>query len=638
MEPAGAQIDLKPGQAYASYPLPYEIQTPQYTYPNALTMTRSGYKTSEFAYSIIMKRARAKSSAPLWVWDNSGEHPEEMPDHDMTMFLKRVNQYIGQRMFWQITQIFRDIAGFAAWEIESDRGGTPLRLWPMLPHWCSFLRGAPFNDDGTANPYSRIRAIRYQPYGLAPMDIPMDRVIFMSNGESYDPEYNSVRFYSPLMHAFPIVEVDSGMTLFLNDFVKHGAKFSGLISVAQTITDTTAKDIQRRFSEYHGGAENWSQPLVLGNGSDYKTMQMNFRDMAFAELDARNETRICNAFDMDPIVANARAGLDVSSYNNKTEADKNWMHTWLVPAWEEDAESLTEQLLPRFESNPDNFYCAFQTKDVWGLNEDRDSLSKRTVEEAKAGIIDRDEAREALNLDPIDVDEQGNPITDESGEPVHTWLNVTIRESASTTGAAELTQGEGDAPMGQEAKPAQKPTEEQVAAADAEEKDFRKFARKRTKEGKADIIKDFEFKFVSPGRQAELLAEFGIIVAVAEKNTEGEALMIYQELKRLADAFKNAPSGPTVVRLETAEDRDTIRNEIRSSIRGIPAPVVNVQPQKVDVNIDMTPLAGAFDRMAEVIKAKDTINNIEVKIPTPTKRKAKVTFNSDGKPVAIEDV
>ena len=463
-----------------------------------------------------MKRAKAKSSAPIRVMDDSGEHPVEVPDHPLTKFMKKVNQFIPERMFWQISSIFRDIGGFAAWEVETNRLGDPLRLWPILIHWCAFMRGEPFDEDHNINEYSRLRCIRYTPYGLAPVDIPMERILFFSNGDSYDPEFNSVRFFSPLMHAFPLVEVDTGMTYFLNDFVKHGAKFAGLISIDQTINDTTAKDIQRRFQEYHGGVQNWSQPLVLGNGSKYSTMQMNFKDMAFADLDARNEARICNAFDIDPIVASARAGLAVSTYANKEEADKNWLHGWLAPSLEEDAQVIADQLLPRFEAHPEKFHVEFDTSNVWGFNDDRDKLSIRTVNEAKIGVIDRDEAREELGFDPIDVDENGDTLTDDDGNPVHTWLNVTIRETATPTGGApeELTtSAEGDQPdgaPGQVAIPnaSRKLSTADQEAANSEEKKFRVFANKRIKSGREDEIVEYEFKFVSDVRQAELLKEY----------------------------------------------------------------------------------------------------------------------------------
>ena len=79
--PVGAELGLPKGGAYASYFPTYETQTPQYTTPNPYTMANIGYRTNELVYALISKRAKALSEAPLWVWDNAGETPEELDEH-----------------------------------------------------------------------------------------------------------------------------------------------------------------------------------------------------------------------------------------------------------------------------------------------------------------------------------------------------------------------------------------------------------------------------------------------------------------------------------------------------------------------------------------------------------------------------
>lgn len=619
-QPAGFDIRLPKGGAYASFPPQYEVTTPQYTYPAPLTMVRQAYKTNEFAYSIMQTRAQAKSAAMACVFDNEGEHPEIDPKHVMTKFLRRPNQFMSWRKFMQIKQIFQDIAGFAAFEIETNILGEPLRLWPMLPHFCSFLRGNPYNDDMTINKSARIRAIRYMPYGLPWKDIPIENILFFSNGEGYDPEYNDIRFYSPLMHAFPVVEVDSALTFFLNDFVKHGAKIAGLISVQQTINDTVAQDIQRRYTEYHGGSGNWSKPLVLGLGAAYTPMQMTLEDMAYAALDAHNEARICNAFSIDPIVAGAKAGLDVSTYSNKEAAFTDWYRSWVVPSWEEDAEIFESQLLPFYEGEEqERFTVAFDTRNVWALTEDMNAKWTRVIEATKIGLICRDEGREAIDYSPIDNVEEG---MDERKE---VWLNAAA-DPKQIAVREELQQRNLDNPPKEKPQEAEQ-SEADKEAAESEEKKFRKFARSRVKEGKADVISEWEFKFVSLARQAELLSEFGIVSAIAESDTPAETVTLYSQLKRIAQQYReNTTPAPQPVNVTVHIPQQA-------------APVVNMSAaQAPDVTVNVSPTPIEVKNAANVAPTPIENKVIMPEQPKPMKRKAKIIKDKDGHPVGIEDV
>lgn len=488
----GQQVGLKPGQAYASFYNPIEVSAPSYIQPNPYTMITAGYTSNEFAYSIIQKRALAKSQAVVKLC----QYPdgEEVEEHPLLDLLHNPNP--APNMTWQVweqmKQVTQDIAGFCAFEIEYSNVGDIRALWYMTPYWCSFLRGQ----------QEPLRAIRYQPWGLQPIDIPFKdeagrpKILFFSDGENFDPRTDRIRFRSPMMAAFPQVEVDNAMTFFLNDFVKHGAKFAGLISVAQTIDQTQADDYRRRWRDQHGGAENWSDPLILGNGATYSSMQMNFRDMAFPEFDARIELRICNAFGISTIVAGARAGLDVSSYNNKAQAQKDWYHDWVIPSWKSDADNIGTQLLPLYFSYPENYYIEFDFSDVYALKEDRDAQVKRAVDGYKAKVMKLNEARDEIGLPPVDdgddfaADPPPQPFGNQNGNP-----------------------------FGK-----QEPEEDSEEKQD-EVKAFRKFAKQRVKEGKSSIIASFEFKYHTIDEQKGLLSEFGIVTELAP------------ELKQLVDAI-----------------------------------------------------------------------------------------------------
>jgi HK97 family phage portal protein len=495
--PSGTTVDDLPrGAAYSSYYPAWETQTPQYITPNPYQVTQASWRTNEFVYSIIQARAEAISEAPLRFFDDTGETPEEMEDSPMREFLDEMNQFLPEPAFWGVSEISRCLGGFAAWEVETNNLGQPLKLWFMRPDWCSFIRAQ----------QKPLAYIRYQPYGLPFVDIPIERVLFMfSPTENFDPLFPFIKFLSPAMLALRQINVDTGMTNFLDGFIKRGARFGGMISVAQTLAEDTAKRLRQSWEEQHGGTENWSRPLIMGQGAKYEPMQMNFDDMAFPQLDARAETRICNAFRIDPIVANARAGLDVSSYNNKSQATKDWYNGWAMPTWKMYASQFGQQMLPRWGYDSRKYYAEFHTEDIYALVDDKYKARQFWLGAFTARAITKNELREQINLDPVD----GGDEFEKPAAPVLPFAGANKPE-----------------PPAQQQEPTP-PTEAETEAKNNEARKFREFAKRRMKEKKSALIGSYEFKFHTLDEQAILLAEFGVMA-------EADPLV------QLAEAINNA--------------------------------------------------------------------------------------------------
>lgn len=506
--PTGFDIGLPQGQAYASYYPQWETQTPQYQQPNPYATTQAAFRTNEFVYSIIIKRAMAEAKGRFRV-NTAGDDAQEIKKHGLTSLIRHPNKNMTENDFWGIKRISQDLAGFAAFEIEYNLLGMPLRLWFMRPDWCSFIRGQ----------QDPLKYIRYQPYGLAPMDIPLvdergrQKVLFFSNAEDFDPLYPGVRFFSPAMHAMGMIQIDNAMTFFLSDFVRNGARPAGLLSVESVIDQNIADDYARRWKENHGGAENWAQPIILGLGTKYSTLQMNFRDMMFGELDARNESRICNTFQMETIVADARAGLDVSSYNNKKEATKNWYYNWVVDTWDTNAEVMNTQMLPAYEDNPDDFLCDFDTSKVYIMQEDRSERFKRAQGVWKDRMVKLNVALKEAGLDTIDgpegdsyyeaVSVKSDQIVSAEGETgASTSPGLATRAPVKVLPASEEEPAEGDTPP--------------VGAKALEAKAFKKFAANRLQAGKPYAVIEFEFKHHSTDEVQFLIMQAGIIPGASQ--------------------------------------------------------------------------------------------------------------------------
>lgn len=522
MPPVGTDLGLPKGEAFSSYFPNFEVTTPSYTVPNAYASAQAGLRTNEFAYSLIIRRATAISNAKLKLYEKTdAKIPKEVKKHKILDFLDSLNQMLDQPTFWAISEESRCFAGFAAWEFELNNIGEPLHLWFLRPHWCSFLK-APQKDFGY---------IRYQPYGLAPMDRPAERIMLFFGPENFDPLYPWSRWLSPSMEIFPQLKVDTAMTLFLQDFIQHGARVNGLLSVEQTLDDNSSKEIRDRWIKMHGGTGNWTAPAVMGQGAKWQPMQMNFSDMTFPELDARTETRMCNAFQVPTIVADARAGLDVASYNNVVEAHKNWHYKWVIPTWKLYAAQFQKKLFPMFDIDKDKYYLEFDRSDVYELKEDIVKVNTMLINAAKNNLIYRDQYLVKTGDEPVD----GKPVY--IGEIIRENIQAPAPETMGpeATPPEELTESGADVlltPQIEGTEPTGLPTPGQKvnqndattttgshlhshvddilggtsksAERETEKKAFTKFAKSRIKEGKRSEIAGFEFKYFTL-EEAEML-------------------------------------------------------------------------------------------------------------------------------------
>jgi HK97 family phage portal protein len=470
----------------AHYPL-YEQNTPQYTAPSPYSLAQQGYRSNALIYACIDKRMRALSAAPMKIYNVAGAQPVMIKDSPALRVLHQPNERISERQFWQITSMYLDISGFSSWEIERNNGGDPIRLWPMRSDWCSFMRG-------NGRP---LRAVRYQPYGLLWQDIPIENILLF---QYFDPLFPLLKGYSPTMAALKDISVDNGMADFLFNFIKEGARYSGLLTTDQDLDDIEAERIKQRWHDQHGGVENWNDIAVLGRGTTYQNTSMNFNDMAFPELDGRTEARICMAFQMPPILVGAKIGLRASTFTNYGQAREAWYEEWVTPQWEFLAEQYQVQMLRDYNEQGDyvvdpNLLCEFYTKKVRALQPNRDASFKRAILAAHSNVFSRDQALEEIGSDPVD------------NKNVYVGATITLRESSTLQGESSIT-----SMLENISSPDEGLTTVQAPAKSAaqilEERQFKAFASKRVREGHPENVADFKWYHTPEEERLELLNQY----------------------------------------------------------------------------------------------------------------------------------
>lgn len=479
-------LGLPKGAAYSSFYPEWEITTPQHVTPNPYTLAQMGFRVNELVYTCINVRADSVAEAALKTYKDDGG--EEVPHHRISELLANPCPGVSEQTFWKITETYLGIAGFSAWEKERNNKGETIRLWPMRPDWCSFMRGQ----------QKPMRAIRYQPYGLPPMDISIEDVLFF---QYFDPLYPLLKPFSPTMSALEMINTDNNMTLMIQNFLKNGNFLGGILSTEnQVLQEAEAEVYKRRWQQTHGGSERAGEIAVIGKGLKFQTTSSSFRDMVFPEVDARSESRICMVFRVPPILIGAKVGIDRSTFANYKESRQSFYEGAVSNEWKYLSGIVTDQLLPDFENAPKLFVCNFDTKDVKALQEDRTAQVDRADKMYKGKWAKLNEARKEAGLDPIDG-EEGNQFYQEPA-PVEQPL---FEEEEETVDSEEVP------PMLPKPK-----TDEELEAEESEEKKYRSFAKRRIKEGRFDDLREYEFKFLSVERQAKLIKEYEGAAVIAQ--------------------------------------------------------------------------------------------------------------------------
>jgi hypothetical protein len=141
--------------------------------------------------------------------------------------------------------------------------------------------------------------------------------------------------------------------------------------------------------------------------SPFKVEKVSFSpaDMALDVIRHTPEERITSSLGLNCLVLNLSAGLQNSTYNNLQEAEQAAWNQGVIPLLTVFAESITQSLLPEFPETKDGDFFKFDLHKILALQEDQDSLIKRSEVLYKAGIIDRATAKRLIGFETDPTDE-----------------------------------------------------------------------------------------------------------------------------------------------------------------------------------------------------------------------------------------
>lgn len=359
-------------QVSALQPL-WESTIPQYAMVGDFNvMVKEGYRKNELIYACITAKAKTAQQIALQVADTKDE---EFDEHPLLDLIHHPNDYMNESDFWASVSIFQALAGRAVYEIEYNNRGMPMALWPLRPDWIKL------------KPKQNSPVIDYYEYtvpGYAPVIMKPEQVL---DFPLFDP-LNRFVTYPPVAIAGRVGDVDNAATDLIKLIFESGGVPFGYLKTTQVITDEAQAEATRnRWLSVYGGWKNWIKPMLLDRDADYVKLSMNLDDeMGFANLDARNEARICAVLDVPPIIVGAKVGLEHGTYSNYKEARRVWWEDTVLAMYNNYMDVIEYKLLPLF---PDAamLKIGWDTSRVYAFGENENEAWKRATDAWNANAI-----------------------------------------------------------------------------------------------------------------------------------------------------------------------------------------------------------------------------------------------------------
>lgn len=348
--------------------------------------TEDGYRHNSVIFACITEIATSFSQPELDGYRKVGDDEVELEDnHLLAELLEHPNKNQSMRSFLRSMSTHLDVAGNAYIWKQRSAARLPVALYLLSPDQVRPIVDATGNVEAYA-------------YGVEPrvQIIPADDVIHeMAHPDPIDP----FRGLSPIAVLARAGDLDNSAIDYLRAFFLNAGIPSGLLKFKTQVGEDEARRVREMWKERYTGPKGWHDVSIIDSDVDYQEIGSKIRTMDLSGVFSATESRICSVFGVPPILVGTWIGLQSASYANYASARKSFYQETLSPRWASVADRLTVDLAAEF--GPD-IELYFDLSEIDALQEEQSEARKYALEFWNSGLLTRNEARAAVDLDPVE--------------------------------------------------------------------------------------------------------------------------------------------------------------------------------------------------------------------------------------------
>ena len=350
-------------------------------------------------YACVRTKSMAFQQPPFCAFKKTAEGTWEKDDSSKILDPLTKNPELSESEIKQYISMHLNLTGQAFLWGWTDLLGNKRELWPVLPSWVTINLAESIDSDVDENGKKRRRII--ESFTIKPPNsdkewvVPPESVIYY---RFPDPS-NLWGGLGPIQAACKNIQLDMKGDAYKAEAMDALRLPGVVVKTRKPLNQKQKDDLRAVLRQKTGGDARMNAVLISGDDAALEMLNpmKEFDWKSYTEL---NETRICMAFGVPPIVVGSLVGLENSPWSNTGDA-KRWMYqNTMMSEWEMTAYITTAGLVKM--ENRDTLHIGYDLDDIKELRDDLDQLWERARFGYNDGLITRNEARELIGQSTTD--------------------------------------------------------------------------------------------------------------------------------------------------------------------------------------------------------------------------------------------
>jgi len=366
-------------------------------------------QNAALVHACVTTVASAFQEAPL-VLEERGEDGAWRKTSDETPKILRpfkFNPDLSESEIMQYSAMNLELSGRCFLWVLRNGFGEANEIWPIPSSWVTIILKDSMTDNGNGSRIIAGYEVRVNNSSASSNleGISDNERFYVSNDDMIEVKFpspwNLVDALSPIAACAPFIDLEGKATSYTENALEN-LNLPGILIKTDRQLSEVQKGMLRAAIADKVGMEAAKSTLTF-SGKDMAVDMLNpLESFGWSDFHQLNETRICMAFKVPPIVIGAYVGLKETTgwASGDMREAKKWLYRNTVHGlWKMMADKIGRNLIK--ESDRERMRIAFDATQVPELQEERGKLEERASLLFNASMVTLNEAREMMLMKAI---------------------------------------------------------------------------------------------------------------------------------------------------------------------------------------------------------------------------------------------